>query len=83
MTAAESHRTDPISHRPPAGPTPRASDAALAASAAFAIEDLTHLITEAVKLSDDHLVARLDRVLQRVEAMLELSKGSPRDRRRH
>lgn len=57
----------------------RASDAAFAEHTAFAIEDLTHLIAEAVKLSDDRLVARLDRVLRRVEDIVELSRGSPRD----
>ncbi len=83
MTAGEAHAPTPLPQPLSRGSTPRSSDAALARYGAFAIEDLTNLITEAVKLSDDALVIRLDRVLQRVEAMLELSKGSPGDRGKH
>ena len=62
---------------------PRSSDAALSENAAFAINDLIQLITEAVGLGDDILVKRLDAVLRKVEVITELSRGSPRDRRKH
>ncbi len=66
-----------------AAPVARSSDAALSKYTSFAINDLTELIREAVSLEDDELVTRLDRVLRHIEAMVELSKGSPNDRGKH
>lgn len=65
----------------PKAVAPRASDAVLPELCAFAINDLTQLITEAVRLGDDDLVRRLDAVLRRVEEIDRASSGSLRDRR--
>jgi hypothetical protein len=61
-------------------PTARSSDAVLKEYTAFAIADLTQLIVEAVRLSDDALVTRLDAVLRRIEAIDRITSGSPLDR---
>jgi len=58
----------------------RASDAVIARCADAAISELTTLIAEAVRSSDDRRVASLDSILRQVETIME-SRGSVANRR--
>lgn len=63
--------------------TDRFADPLIQRCGGIAVDDLIALLTNAIRIGDDGMVQRLDRVLRMTERMIDLTGGSRQDRAVH